>query len=234
MIKTKSTIDSQEVNKFDQHAKYWWDLQGPLKTLHDINDARLVFMGQYSALDNAAILDVGCGGGVLSEGMAKLGARVTGIDAASEAIEVAKEHAIKNNLSIHYECLPIEDYEHVGFDIITCMEMLEHVQNPDLVLSHCQRLLKPGGLLFLSTISRTVKAYASAIVAAEYLLKIIPKQTHDYSKFLKPSEIMRMTRSLGFELIDLKGLNYNPITRRASLTDDVSVNYLLALQMGEK
>lgn len=231
MINTKSTIDSQEVDKFDQHAKYWWDLRGPLKTLHDINDTRLEFIVQYCGLDKTSILDVGCGGGVLTEGMAKLGAEVTGIDAASEAIEVAKEHAAKNKLSIQYECLPIEDYEHEGFDVITCMEMLEHVQNPEVVLNHCKRLLKPGGFLFLSTISRTVKAYASAIVAAEYLLKILPKQTHDYSKFLKPSELMRMTRSLDFELIDLKGLNYNPITRKASLSDDVSVNYLLALKL---
>lgn len=230
MIKSKSTIDNQEVDKFAQHAKYWWDLNGPLKTLHDINDTRLKFISRYCTLDNASILDVGCGGGVLSEGMAKLGGRVSGIDAADEAIEIAKEHAIKNGLSIRYDCLPIEDYEHEGFDIITCMEMLEHVQNPDVVLAHCKRLLKPGGFLFLSTISRTIKAYATAIVAAEYLLKILPKQTHEYSKFLKPSELLHMTRTLDLEFLDLKGLNYNPITRTSSLTDDVSVNYLLLVK----
>lgn len=230
MSTSKSTIDNQEVEKFDQHAKYWWDLNGPLKTLHDINDTRLEFISQYCTIDNASILDVGCGGGVLSEGMAKLGGRVTGIDAAGEAITIAKEHAKQNDLTIQYECLPIEDYEHEGFDVITCMEMLEHVQNPDVVLSHCKRLLKPGGFLFLSTISRTVKAYASAIVAAEYLLKILPKQTHEYSKFLKPSELTHMTRALDLEFIDLKGLTYNPITRIASLSDDVSVNYLMVLK----
>ncbi len=230
MINSKSTIDSQEVDKFDQHAKYWWDTQGPLKTLHDINNTRLDFITQHRSIDNASILDVGCGGGVLSEGMAKLGAKVIGIDASTQAIQIAHEHATKNGLNIQYSCLPIEDYEHEGFDIITCMEMLEHVQNPEIVLAHCKRLLKPGGLLFLSTISRTIKAYASAIVAAEYILKILPKQTHEYSKFIKPSELAYMARAQDLELIDLKGLNYNPITRTASLTDDVSVNYLLVLK----
>lgn len=142
-----------------------------MKTLHDINNARLEFIDRHMQLNNTAVLDVGCGGGVLSEGMAKLGAAVTGIDAANEAIQVAKEHAKQNHLTINYECLPIEDYEHPGFDAIMCMEMLEHVQNPELVIEHCE-LLKPGGLLFLSTISRTLKAYTSAILAAEYVLGI--------------------------------------------------------------
>ncbi len=230
MINTRSTIDSQEIDKFDQQAKHWWDLNGPLKTLHDINDTRLDFISQHCSLNNASVLDVGCGGGVLTEGIAKLGGSVTGIDAASEAIKIAKEHARENNLVIQYECLPIEEYEHEGFDVITCMEMLEHVQNPNLVLAHCKRLLKPGGFLFLSTISRTIKAYANVVVAAEYLFNILPKQTHDYTKFLKPSELLHITRALDLELIDLKGLNYNPITRTASLTKDVSVNYLLVLK----
>jgi 2-polyprenyl-6-hydroxyphenyl methylase / 3-demethylubiquinone-9 3-methyltransferase len=230
MINNKSTIDNQEVNKFSQHAKYWWDTKGPLKTLHDINAARLDFIAQYLSFNKATILDVGCGGGVLSEGMARLDAHVTGIDASEEAINVAKEHALQNNLSINYEHLPIEDYEYSGFDAITCMEMLEHVQNPELVIEHCKRLLKPGGFLFLSTISRTVKAYVSAILAAEYVLGILPKQTHEYSKFIKPSELANKARSLGLRVIDIKGLNYNPFSRMASLGDDVSVNYLLALQ----
>lgn len=233
MMNTKSTIDNQEINKFDQHAKYWWDIQGPLKTLHDINNARLEFIDKHMPLSNTSVLDVGCGGGILSEGMTKLGAKVTGIDASQEAIDVAKEHAFNNLLSITYECLPIEDYEHSGFDAITCMEMLEHVQNPQLVIEHCKRLLKPGGFLFLSTISRTLKAYTTAVFVAEYVLGLLPKQTHDYQKFIKPSELAHMGRMVDLQLIDIKGLSYNPILRIASLCDDVSVNYLLVLRNAE-
>lgn len=228
MIET--TIDPQEVKKFAQHATHWWDENGPLKTLHDINATRLELITQHTNLKDAQILDVGCGGGILCEGMAKAGALVTGIDAAGDAIEIAKEHAYKEDLSIDYCCTPIEDYEHSQFDVVTCMEMLEHVQNPELVLHHCKRLLKPNGFLFLSTISRTLKAYASAIIAAEYVLNLIPKQTHDYNKFIKPSELTSLARSLDLSLVDMRGLSYNPISRTASLNNDVSVNYLLVLQ----
>lgn len=229
MMNSKSTIDNQEVNKFSQHAKFWWDTKGPLKTLHDINNTRLDFIAQYLQYANTSILDVGCGGGVLSEGMAKKGAQVTGIDASDEAIEVAKVHAAEQGLAIQYEHTPIEDYEESVFDAITCMEMLEHVYHPELVIEHCKRLLKPGGLLFLSTISRTVRAYASAILAAEYILGILPKQTHDYDKFIKPSELAYMARAVGLNVVDIQGLNYNPLTRTASLGTDVSVNYLMVL-----
>jgi 2-polyprenyl-6-hydroxyphenyl methylase/3-demethylubiquinone-9 3-methyltransferase len=229
MINTKSTIDIQEVSKFDQHAKYWWDIKGPLRTLHDINAVRLEFIAKHMPLNNATILDVGCGGGILAEGMAKLGAQVTAIDASSAAIQVAKGHAEQNCLMIDYECMPIEEYEHHGFDAITCMEMLEHVQNPEVVIEHCKRLLKPGGLLFLSTISRTLKAYTSAIIGAEYILGLLPRQTHEYSKFIKPSELAAMGRAINLQVVDLKGLNYNPFLKTASLVDDVSINYLLVL-----
>lgn len=233
MTQIKSTIDKQEVDKFAQHAQYWWDLKGPLKTLHDINNIRLAFIDKHLPLNNCYILDVGCGGGILSEGMAHLGATVTGIDAAQEAIQAAKEHAEQQQVAITYECTAIEDYEHSGFDAITCMELLEHVQNPEVVIEHCNRLLKPGGLLFLSTISRTLKAYASAVLAAEYILGIVPKQTHEYNKFLKPSELAFMARAIGLKVIDLKGLNYNPILKTAALSDDVSVNYFLVVQKAE-
>ena len=226
----ESTIDEQEVHKFSQHANDWWDTQGPLKTLHDINDTRLAFIAQHINLKGINVLDVGCGGGVLCEAMAKAGANVTGIDAADEAIQVAKAHARENQLTIEYHCTPIEEFESQKFHVVTCMEMLEHVQNPELALEHCKRLLKPKGILFLSTISRTLKAYASAIVVAEYVLNILPKQTHDYQKFIKPSELMAMARSFNLNLIDMKGLDYNPILRTTSLSSDVSVNYLLALQ----
>lgn len=230
MKKNESTIDDQELHKFAQHANDWWDKEGPLKTLHDINGIRLEFISQHINLKGIRVLDVGCGGGILCEAMAKAGAEVTGIDAESEAIIIAQAHAEKNRLTIDYQCTPIEDYDSKGFDVVTCMEMLEHVQNPELVIEHCKRLLKPDGFLFLSTISRTIKAYAGAIIAAEYVLNILPKQTHDYRKFIKPSELMTMARAFDLNLIDMKGLNYNPILRTARLSDDVSVNYLLALQ----
>ena len=232
MTQTNSTVDYQEVHKFAQHAKHWWDKDGPLKTLHDINDTRLAFMAQHLHLEGAKILDVGCGGGILCEALAKSGAHITGIDAECDAIEAAKKHALSSELSIDYLSTPIEDYEHSKFDAVSCMEMLEHVQNPELVLEHCKRLLKPKGILFLSTISRTIKAYASAIIGAEYVLGILPKQTHHYDKFIKPSELLAIARILGLSLLDMKGLSYNPISRTAALSDDVSVNYLLALKMG--
>jgi 2-polyprenyl-6-hydroxyphenyl methylase/3-demethylubiquinone-9 3-methyltransferase len=230
MINTDSTIDKQELDKFAQHAEHWWNKQGPLKTLHDINPTRLDFILEQVNVADMRVLDVGCGGGILCEAMARHDAVVTGIDAEAEVIKVAAEHAQTHHLAIDYVCTPIEDYEHEAFDVITCMELLEHVHNPEQVVCHCKRLLKPGGLLFLSTINRTVKAYANAIVAAEYLLNLLPKQTHDYDKFIKPSELAGMVRSQGFALVDLKGLNYNPFARTASLVSDVSVNYLMALR----
>lgn len=229
-MNNKSTINAEEVNKFSQHATQWWNTEGPLKTLHDINGTRLSFISQHVSLSGTTVMDVGCGGGILCEAMARSGAQVTGIDAEQEAIHTAQEHAKKNHLSIDYLCMPIETYEGKHYDVITCMEMLEHVENPEMVLEHCNRLLKPNGLLFLSTISRTMKAYASAIIAAEYVLNLLPRQTHDYSKFIKPSELVAMARSFDFSLIDMKGMNYNPLLRTASLGSDVQVNYLLALQ----
>lgn len=233
MNNNQSTIDAQEINKFAQHAQHWWDTQGPLKTLHDINPARLEFISNHFNVANSRLLDVGCGGGILCEALAQAGAAVTGIDAARDGITVAQQHSQEQGLTIDYWCMPIEDYEGRPFDAITCMEMLEHVPNPKVVLAHCKRLLKPDGWLFLSTISRTIKAYANAIIGAEYLLGILPKQTHDYSKFIKPSELAGMARTLGLDLVDMKGLNYNPLTRKATLCRDVGVNYLMALQLAK-
>lgn len=230
MNQTESTIAVQEVNKFAQLAEDWWDTDGPLRTLHDINGARFEFISQHINLQGLRVLDVGCGGGILSESMTKAGAHVTGIDAESETIQVAKAHAKKNHLPIDYFCSAIEEYEAQCFDVVTCMELLEHVQNPDLVLRHCRRLLKPNGILFLSTISRTLKAYLGAIVAAEYILGLLPRQTHDYDKFIKPSELAKMARPFGLNIIDMKGLCYNPFTRKTSLMSDVSINYIMVLQ----
>ncbi|AWN74363.1 bifunctional 2-polyprenyl-6-hydroxyphenol methylase/3-demethylubiquinol 3-O-methyltransferase UbiG [Legionella anisa] len=230
MSNIESTVNPQEINKFAQHANLWWDTEGPLKTLHDINKTRFDFIKQHVELADLNVLDVGCGGGILCESMARSGAKVTGIDAESEAISVAQEHANSNHLKINYLCTSIEAYKDKRFDVITCMEMLEHVENPELVFEHCRRLLKPQGFLFVSTISRTIKAYATAIIAAEYVLNLLPRQTHDYKKFIKPSELLAMARPWDFNLIDLKGMDYNPFLRSASLGSDVRVNYLMALQ----
>lgn len=226
----QSTINHEEVQKFAQHANQWWDKEGPLKTLHDINPLRLQFIQQHVSLDVCELLDVGCGGGILCEALAQAGARVTGIDAAAEAIAIAQTHAQTSNLSINYHCTPIEHFNESTYQVVTCMEMLEHIEHPEMVFEHSARLLKPHGVFFVSTISRTFKAYAEVILAAEYLLGLLPRQTHDYKKFIQPSELMRLARRYDFELIDLKGMSYNPITRGASLTADVTVNYLMALQ----
>ena len=227
MTQTKSTIVDQEVNKFSRLASSWWDRNGPLKTLHDINTTRLEFITRHVNLANQKVLDVGCGGGILSEALAGAGALVTGIDADSESVQVASLHAKDSLLSIEYKCTPIEEFSSDGFDVVVCMELLEHVQHPEVVIEQCRRLLKPQGYLFVSTISRTLKAYASAIVMAEYVLGILPKQTHDYQKFIKPSELVAMARAVDFDLVDMTGLDYQPITRKASLCADVSVNYML-------
>jgi 2-polyprenyl-6-hydroxyphenyl methylase/3-demethylubiquinone-9 3-methyltransferase len=223
-----TTVDAVEVAKFAQHATQWWDTEGPLKTLHDINPARLAFIQKFVELPNRSVLDVGCGGGVLSEGLARNGAIVTGLDVEPDAIAAAIAHAKQHKLKIEYVCELIEDYEASSFDFITCMEMLEHVSDPALVIEHCARLLKPGGYLFLSTINRTAKAYASVIVAAEYILRILPRQTHDFDKFLKVSELASIVRSSGLEMVGMSGIAYNPFTRMASLQDSIDVNYLMA------
>lgn len=224
----KDTVDQQEIAKFAALAQQWWDKDGPLKTLHDINPARLAFIEQYTSLKGLRVLDVGSGGGILSEAMACLGAEVTGLDAEEDSIETARQHAKQSQLTLRYATGAIEDYDDDLFDVITCMEMLEHVNHPEEVIRHCARLLKPGGYLFLSTINRTLKAYAAAIVAAEYLLRLLPRQTHDYDKFIKPSELAAMVRHAGLEVIGLKGIDYNPFARRSGLKDSVEVNYLVS------
>lgn len=227
---THNSIDSSEVSKFAQLAHEWWNIDGALKTLHDINPARLEFIGQYIDYMQCNILDVGCGAGILSEGMAKKGAKVVGLDLDDDIITVAKNHALEQNLDIDYVCQSLETYEHDCFDVITSLEMLEHVNNPEKVIEHCHRLLKPGGFLFLSTINRTLKSYLLVILAAEHLLNIIPKNTHEYNKFIKPAELGSVLRDNKFSIMGLKGLSYNPVTRDALITGDVSMNYILAAQ----
>lgn len=222
-----STIDPVEIARFSALADHWWESQGPLKTLHAINPPRLEFIEGFVNLSGKRVLDAGCGGGILSESMARKGALVTGIDAGVEAVEVARAHAGSSALEIDYVHTPIEEFEAQPFDAITCMEMLEHVPEPELVLRHCHRLLKPGGYLFLSTINRNLLSYGAAILAAEYVLKLLPRQTHDYNKFIKPAELAAAMRAAGLELAGLEGMHYNPLSGLACLQDSVAVNYLM-------
>lgn len=221
-----SSINPQEVTKFSQLAQSWWDKNGPLKTLHDINPVRLAFILKHLTPQKQSVLDLGCGGGILSESLAQAGFCVTGLDASAQSIHEAVQHAMVSGLNINYVCSPVENYDGL-FDAITCMEMLEHVDSPVLVLTHAARLLKSGGLLFLSTINRTLKSYLKAILGAEYILSLLPRQTHDYDKLIRPGELARVIRDSGFELSMIMGMDYNPFTRTASLTHDVSVNYLM-------
>jgi 2-polyprenyl-6-hydroxyphenyl methylase/3-demethylubiquinone-9 3-methyltransferase len=229
--KTKHiNVSQEEVDKFNELAHKWWDEGSEFKPLHDINPLRLDFIHQKINLKNKKVLDVGCGGGILSESMAKLGAHVTGIDMGEKVINIAKLHAQQSNIEIDYQCTSIETLAlkyKATFDVITCMEMLEHVPEPSAIVSLCAKLLKPGGTLFMSTINRNIKAYLFAVIGAEYILKLLPRGTHDYEKFIKPSELIAWCRDADLTIATLKGMNYNPITDVYKLGDDVSVNYLV-------
>jgi 2-polyprenyl-6-hydroxyphenyl methylase/3-demethylubiquinone-9 3-methyltransferase len=229
-----TNVDPGEVAKFDDLARTWWDAEGDFKPLHRINPLRLDFIRARTTIDGKRVLDVGCGGGILSESLASHGAQVTGIDMAEKPLQVARLHQFESNLEIDYQLTSIEalsdalDEEQAGtFDVITCMEMLEHVPNPQSVINACRRLLKPDGELFLSTINRNPKAYALAVIGAEYILKLLPRGTHDYDKFIKPSELARWLREAGFDVQDMAGLSYNPLTEVYALTQDTAVNYLV-------
>lgn len=234
------TVNPLEIAKFSQHAAQWWDKDGPFKTLHDINPSRLFFIQEVlcaeasmqqkseTVLAGLSILDLGCGGGILSESLAKAGARVVGIDAEPLTIRSAWDHAKKLGLEIEYQAVAVEDHQHEPYDVIVCMELLEHTENPQWIIEHCARLLKPDGYLFLSTLNRSLKAYLAAVLGAEYLLSLLPQQTHDYLKFIKPAELATMTRAAGFHVQRLTGLDYNPFTRKSSLIANVSVNYMMA------
>ena len=226
--------DPLELAKFSDVAHKWWDLEGEFKPLHRINPLRLDWMNQQAHFKNKKILDVGCGGGILSDSMARLGSQVTGIDLATKALKVAKLHALEAATpNVSYEEISAEakaQQAPSSFDVVTCMEMLEHVPDPASVVKACAQLVKPGGWVFFSTINRNPKAYVSAILGAEYLLKIVPQGTHDFQKFIKPSELANFIRAAGLDLKTSKGLQYNPITDRFWLNEDTSVNYMLATQ----
>jgi 2-polyprenyl-6-hydroxyphenyl methylase / 3-demethylubiquinone-9 3-methyltransferase len=223
----QTTVDAEEVAKFARHAAEWWQPEGAFHTLHDINPTRLDYIEQTVCLQDQRILDIGCGGGILCEGMAKRGGCVTGLDVEPDAIAAAKVHANGANLKIEYVCQPLETFVAEPFSIITCLEMLEHVADPQMILTEAARLLAPGGYLFLSTINRNTIAYAKVVLAAEYVLGLLPRRTHDYKRFIKPSELAAMVRVAGLEVLDLTGLAYSPFTRTAALVTSLTDNYLL-------
>lgn len=224
-----ANVDPAEIARFGELAATWWDPNGPSRALHDLNPARLEYVRARTRLRGARVLDVGCGGGLLSEAMAVAGAEVVGIDLSPSVLEVARLHALESGLTIDYREVAIEtlaDVEPGSFDAVTCMEMLEHVPDPAAVIGAAARLLKPGGSLFLSTLNRTPKAFALAIVGAEYVAGLLPRGTHRYASFIRPSELAAWLRAAGLELLDVTGLAYDPILRRARLSSDTQVNYL--------
>jgi 2-polyprenyl-6-hydroxyphenyl methylase/3-demethylubiquinone-9 3-methyltransferase len=218
--------DPAELEKFSALAHRWWDPEGEFRPLHDINPLRLDWIAQHASLGGARVLDVGCGGGILAEAMAKRGARVTGIDLSEKALRVAQLHLLESKLEIRYEMAAAEDFAG-EFDVVTCMELLEHVPDPSRMVAACARLVRPGGQVFFSTINRNPKSYLFAVVGAEYVLGLLPKGTHDYARFIKPSELARWTRAAGLRTDELIGMTYNPITRRYRLEGDCDVNYLV-------
>ncbi|MEA3303760.1 MAG: bifunctional 2-polyprenyl-6-hydroxyphenol methylase/3-demethylubiquinol 3-O-methyltransferase UbiG [Pseudomonadota bacterium] len=228
---TSANIDHAEVRKFEQLASRWWDPNSEFKPLHDLNPLRLQYIDERASLDAKSVLDVGCGGGILAESMAALGARVTGIDAGKAPLEVAKLHLLESGHEVEYQHIMVEDLaaqQPESFDVVTCMEMLEHVPDPGSVISSCARLLKPGGVAFFSTINRNPKAWMLAVVGAEYLLQMLPKGTHEYAKFIKPSELDQWIRKAGLNMTHMTGMTYNPLTRIYKLNEgDVDVNYLV-------
>ncbi|HYP66717.1 MAG TPA: bifunctional 2-polyprenyl-6-hydroxyphenol methylase/3-demethylubiquinol 3-O-methyltransferase UbiG [Thiobacillaceae bacterium] len=229
-----SNVDSAEIQKFSELAHHWWDPNSEFKPLHEINPLRLAWIVDHcGGLAKKTAVDVGCGGGILSESMAAQGAAVTGVDMAEKALKVARLHLYESGLQIDYQQIPVEELAALhpaSFDVVTCMEMLEHVPNPASVVQACAQLAKPGGWVFFSTLNRNPKSYLFAVIGAEYLLKLLPKGTHDYAKFIKPAELARMVREAELEMHDLTGLTYNPLTKVYKLEADVDVNYMIACQ----
>ena len=226
-----SNVDPLELEKFSQLAHRWWDPNSEFKPLHDINPLRLDYIDRLAGLDGKAVLDVGCGGGILSEAMAARGAKVTGIDMGDRPLKVAQLHLLESGLTVEYRKVAVEELaseQPQHYDIVTCMEMLEHVPDPASIVGACSRLLKPGGWGFFSTINRNAKAYLFAVIGAEYILGLLPRGTHDYAKFLKPAELAAYCRTAGLTPGRITGMTYNPLTRIYALGDDASVNYILS------
>ncbi|WP_341939267.1 bifunctional 2-polyprenyl-6-hydroxyphenol methylase/3-demethylubiquinol 3-O-methyltransferase UbiG [Marinimicrobium sp. C2-29] len=229
-----SNVDNAEIAKFEALASRWWDPDSEFKPLHEINPLRANFIDQHSPVAGKTVLDVGCGGGILTEALAQRGAVASGIDMGEAPLAVARLHAQQSGLDIDYRQITAEDLaeqEPGQYDIVTCLEMLEHVPDPASIVAACARLVRPGGHVYFSTINRNPKSYVFAILGAEYVLKLLPRGTHDYRKFIRPSELGRWLRASDLELKTLTGMTYNPLTRRYKLTSgDVSVNYLLHAQ----
>ena len=221
--------DPAELAKFSALAQSWWDPKGPSKPLHDLNPLRLLYVSRVVSLSGASVLDVGCGGGILSESMARAGARVLGIDLSRAVLDVAELHALDAKVAAEYRLLPVEELARerpAAFDLVTCMEMLEHVPDPSASIQALAALVKPGGDVIVSTLNRNPLAFAVAIVGAEYIARVLPRGTHEYLKFIRPSELARWGRAAGLELQDLTGISYNPLTRSFRLSTNTDVNYL--------
>lgn len=229
-MKPTDNIDINEINKFAKLASRWWDPTSEFKPLHDINPLRLDYIDNITPLAGKKVLDVGCGGGILSESMVTRGATVMGIDAGDAPISVAKLHALETQTQIDYQQITAEhlsETHHQQFDVVTCMEMLEHVPDPSSVIQACARMVKPNGHVFFSTLNRNLKSYCFAIIGAEYLLKMLPKGTHEYRNFIKPSELAKWARESALTVNEIKGMTYNPFISRYQLNSDTDVNYLI-------
>lgn len=227
---TSTNVDPNEIRKFEELAWRWWDRDSEFKPLHDINPLRLNYVDDYAKLAGKKVIDVGCGGGILAESMALRGAQVTGIDMGETPLSVAQLHALESQVEVEYRQIRAEDMAseaEESFDVVTCMEMLEHVPDPASVIAACAQLVKPGGHVFFSTLNRNPKAFMLAIVGAEYMLNMLPKGTHEYGKFIRPSELESAARSVGLELRNISGMSYNPLFQSYRLSHDVDVNYLM-------
>ena len=226
-------VHAHEIEKFGSMAERWWDLHGEFKTLHAVNPLRVGFIEKFTAIENRQILDVGCGGGILTEALAQKGANALGIDLSGDLVDIAELHALETGTNVHYQKISVETLaaqQPESFDVVTCMEMLEHVPDAGSIISPCAKLVKPEGLVFFSTLNRHPKAFLLAIVAAEYVMQMVPKGTHEYKTFIKPSELSQSARAAGLELQGMIGIEYNPITQRFSLGNDIDVNYIAAFK----
>jgi 2-polyprenyl-6-hydroxyphenyl methylase/3-demethylubiquinone-9 3-methyltransferase len=230
-------VHAHEIHKFGSQAERWWDTQGEFKTLHAVNPLRLQFIHAYAGdLAGKRVVDVGCGGGILSEGLARMGGEVLGVDLSAELLDVADLHGLDSGVKVNYRKISAEslaDEQPASFDVVTCMEMLEHVPSPVSVVQACAKLVKPGGKVFFSTLNRHPKAYLLAIAMAEHVLRMIPKGTHDYHTFIKPSELSHWAREAGLDLLGMEGVSYNPLTQQFMLGRDIDVNYLAAFARSE-